>query len=635
MARTADAATVRLAWDAAEDPAVTGYVVLYGTASRVYVGSVDTGAATTYDITGLTDGQQYYFAVQSYTADGTRSDFSPEVSHLIPAAVPAQITSPAAGAAVGAMQTFRWDAGVGASAYWLDVGTTPGGYDIFHGYVGSAREWTVAGIPLTGGPIWVRLRSLVDGAYRSRDHQFATPSAAARIVSPAETSTLPGPTATFTWDAGIGAQFYWVNVGSVAGGYEYYSNFVGATRAVTVHGLPLDGRPVWVRLLSYINGEYQAVDHRFVAATAAPARLVSPSSGATLDGATQTFVWNSGVGATGYWVNVGSTQGGYEFYSNFVGTSQSLTLRNLPINGRDVWVRLMSFIGGRYVTVDHRFVAARPGPAQLTSPALGSVLQGASQRFEWGGGAGVAFYWVNVGGTQGGYEYYSNFVGATQAVTVTGLPIDGRDVWVRLMSYIDGAYQYIDHRFVAARAGPARITAPAAGAVLSGRRQTFTWAEGVGAAFYWVNIGRSRGGYELYSNFVGATRALTLENLPVDGGPVWVRLLSFVNGAYEAVDHQFSAAAPVPARVVAPAATIAPVADAHTFTWEEGVGVTAYWLEVGTVQGGYELFSNFVGTERSWTVAGIPPGAAEIWVRLYSRIGSRWEFVDQRFAVTR
>jgi subtilisin-like proprotein convertase family protein len=455
--------------------------------------------------------------------------------------VPAQITSPAPGTMLtSTSQVFAWDAGVGATAYWLDVGTSQGGYDIFQGYVGTARSWPISGIPLTGRPVWVRLRSLIDGSYQVRDSQFATlPPTPSRIFTPTPGTALGGPSVFFHWSDGQGVQFYWVNVGSTQGGYEYYSNYVGASHSLNVTGLPTDGRPIWVRLMSYYDGEYHPIDHQFFAASPTPARITSPATGSVLPGSSAAFMWNSGIGVSFYWVNVGSTQGGYEYYSNYVGTSRSLTVTGLPVDGRAIWVRLMSYIDGQYFSVDHAFAAATAGPARIISPAAGAVLGGAAQTFTWNDGVGAQFYWVNVGSTQGGYEYYSNYVGTSRSLTVSGLPVDGRAIWVRLMSYINGAYQFVDHQFTAASPVPSRIITPLAGTTLTSSTQTFQWDNGVGVAFYWLDVGTAQGGYDVFSNYLGTDHARTISGLPISGGDIWVRLYSRIGNQWVFVDHRY------------------------------------------------------------------------------------------------
>src|SRR4051812_38405976 len=53
---------VTLAWDATQDPTVTGYKLYYGAGTRNYTNSINTGTATTGVVSGLVSGVTYYFA---------------------------------------------------------------------------------------------------------------------------------------------------------------------------------------------------------------------------------------------------------------------------------------------------------------------------------------------------------------------------------------------------------------------------------------------------------------------------------------------------------------------------------------------------------------------------------------------
>jgi hypothetical protein len=76
--------TIKLAWDASLDPAVTGYWVYYGTRSGIYENHRDTGSVSSnpvsFSLTGLAKGQTYYIAVTAYDTSRNESDFSNEVS---------------------------------------------------------------------------------------------------------------------------------------------------------------------------------------------------------------------------------------------------------------------------------------------------------------------------------------------------------------------------------------------------------------------------------------------------------------------------------------------------------------------------------------------------------------------------
>ena len=97
------AAEVKLAWDpSAGDP--PGYKLYYGQASRSYQGSVDVGSDTDYTLTGLTDGQRYYFTATAYDAAGNESGYSNEVT---------TIASPSPPPSTGLVAAYKFDEGRG------------------------------------------------------------------------------------------------------------------------------------------------------------------------------------------------------------------------------------------------------------------------------------------------------------------------------------------------------------------------------------------------------------------------------------------------------------------------------------------------------------------------------------------
>ena len=85
QASVAHAAALTLAWDPNPETDIAGYIVHYGTQSGVHTSQIDVGNQTQFIVSGLTDGQQYYFAVQAYNTAGTRSPLSLEVSGVAPA----------------------------------------------------------------------------------------------------------------------------------------------------------------------------------------------------------------------------------------------------------------------------------------------------------------------------------------------------------------------------------------------------------------------------------------------------------------------------------------------------------------------------------------------------------------------
>jgi hypothetical protein len=125
---------------------------------------------------------------------------------------------------------------------------------------------------------------------------------------------------------------------------------------------------------------------------------------------------------------------------------------------------------------------------------------------------------------------------------IAGLPTDGRQVYVRLFSYINGAWQYTDTQYTAAALqGPltkAQILTPPATSTLPSGPNTFTWSTGTGVSAYYLFVGTSIGNNDIYAKFENTATSDTV-NLPANK-TIFVRLWSYLNGAYQAADYAYS-----------------------------------------------------------------------------------------------
>ena len=84
IATNAFSAQVSLAWDPNTESDLAGYKIHYGTTSNSYSVHIDVHNVTTNTVTGLTDGQTYYFAATSYDTSGNESGYSNSVSYAVP-----------------------------------------------------------------------------------------------------------------------------------------------------------------------------------------------------------------------------------------------------------------------------------------------------------------------------------------------------------------------------------------------------------------------------------------------------------------------------------------------------------------------------------------------------------------------
>ena len=87
----------------------------------------------------------------------------------------------------------------------------------------------------------------------------------------------------------------------------------------------------------------------------------------------------------------------------------------------------------------------------ITNPAPGTTLLDDKVTFEWSAkDTPVSQWWLYVGTSKGGREIYnSGSLGTQLFETVTGLPVDGSTIFVRLWYRIGGTWQYADTTYTA------------------------------------------------------------------------------------------------------------------------------------------------------------------------------------------
>ncbi len=345
----------------------TGYYLWVGTTPGGYdLANVGIPSGTSATVNLPTNGATIYVRLNS-VINGTQIYNSYTYTEANIAA--AVMTSPSPGSTLtGATTTFTWTAGNGATAYYLWVGTTPGGYDLANLGVPSGTSATV-NLPTNGATIYVRLNSVINGTQIYNSYTY-TEAAAATMTSPAPGSTLTGATTTFTWTAGTGATGYYLWVGTTPGGYDLANVGIPSGTSATVN-LPTNGAPIYVRLNSVINGTQIYNSYTYTEANIAAAVMTSPSTGSTLTGATTTFTWTAGTGATGYYLWVGTTPGGYDLANVGIPSGTSATV-NLPTNGATIYVRLNSVINGTQIYNSYTYTEANIAAAVMTSPSPGA-----------------------------------------------------------------------------------------------------------------------------------------------------------------------------------------------------------------------------------------------------------------------
>ena len=143
------------------------------------------------------------------------------------------------------------------------------------------------------------------------------------------------------------------------------------------------------------------------------------------------------------------------------------------------------------------------------------------------------------------------------------------------------------------------------------------------------------GGTQFYDQDRGTSLSATVSGLPTNGSTVYVRLKSKIGANWVNSDYTYTAtSASTPAQITSPTPGSTLTSSTTTFTWNTGTGVSQYWLYVGTTQGGNQLYDQDRGTNRSATVTGLPTNGSTIHVRLWSKIGANWPYVDYTYVAS-
>jgi subtilisin family serine protease len=431
-----------------------------------------------------------------------------------------EITSPVPG--VDEIDTssveFQWDANGASVQKWeLWVGTSPGKKDVFDGDVrGSAvTSQSVDCIPLTGDPLYVRLRFKIDGNWWFIDFQYTTATLAdpPEITVPSSGAILSDNQVTFNWHTGALCVDAWkLYVGTSQGTRDLYDSgkLPGSTTSHTVKGLLFDGSLFYVRLKYRVAGSWNYIDATYTAVTwNIGITDVDPATGSQLEDETVAFTWSDGGAAvaavvTKWRLCVGSGKGKNDYFDS--GTLSygilTQTVKKLPFDGRLVYVRLKFKIHGIWERADYQYTAVDTLP-KITSPEPGTTLNNYSVTFQWTPETHDVKKWkLYVGSAKGKDDYYnsSTLDKGIHNDTCDVVPTDGRKVYVRLMYKKGSQWKKRDYQYTAVNRVP-EIDSPAPGSELDDTSVEFGWlTNNAYIRNYKLWIGSSQGDKDIYDS---------------------------------------------------------------------------------------------------------------------------------------
>jgi hypothetical protein len=521
--------------------------------------------------------------------------------------------TPVQGATLGTSATFQWAASSAATQYWLHVGSVPGGSDVYDQDRGTNLNALVSGLPQS--TIYVRLFSLIGGVWEYRDYVY-------NFTPAVYDETLKAPKCD-TPVAGCGSNTLLIGRDGISGGAEPHqpNTILNACSDGNYGEFHVDESNDVIRIFTQDGGVFR------------PGKTVRVEA--------DVWVWAPAVDLIDVFAASDASNPSWTYVAtvpalDFGVQTLSVTYA-LPVGDLQAVRVIFRYLGGvqtcgavaSYDDTDDLIFAVENATAQISSPAPGSTLPGSTVRFDWTAGVGVTQYWLHAGTSPGASDLVSQDAGTARNVTVSGLPLDSSVVYVRLWSFVD-TWRFRDYTYTAApNTTPAEMVLPSPGSILTSSTVTFQWTPGGSAVTqYWLHLGTSAGGNDILSQDLGLGVNRTLDNLPVNGNPVYVRLWSLSANAWIYRDYVYGTG--LPATMSSPAPGTKFSGSSVTFQWNAGAAVTQYYVWAGSTAGSFDLANQDAGSSLSAAVNGLPMNGGTIYVRLWSLIDT-WHYRDYTY----
>ena len=256
--------------------------------------------------------------------------------------------------------------------------------------------------------------------------------------------------------------------------------------------------------------------------------------------------------------------------------------------------------------------------AVMTSPANGATLAGSSQTFKWSSTTGS--YWLYVGTSIGSNNLYSQSQSGT-SVTVSGLPTDGSNVYVRLWTNT-GTWEYKDYTYKAYTpssncvAPTVSVTSKTTNSVSlkwnnTGANSYYIYARQQGGNWWLVNSGITSTSYTINGLAQNTTYDFDVYSVCPNGTYPVTRISATTNS--ESNSSISVITSPTPGSWAY---------GTQTFRWTSTTG--SYWIYIGSYKGGSNYLSQSTNYT-SMTIYNLP--SSKYYLRLWTYSGG-WKYND-------
>ena len=545
---------------------------------------------------------------------------------------------------------FQWKTASNVLEYVLNLGSVQGGSDYYTwNYPATVYSCYVFSLPCDEDKVFARLTTrFEDGTEAHQDYVLqcdVRPGAWPEVFSPVRESVLKPGLSEFKWIPVENATAYNYSLGTYRDAYAFANGTV-ASPGVTLN-IPNTGETLVFTVTPQGAGQYKTFYYGSYGSggeTLPVAPYISnlnPED--TLSGASHTvsfkkfesssddfMVVNGGYGYR-YCLQASSERGnqGTAYFSDcFPYDTYQVEVTGLPTDGSQVYISAFANPPDNGNIRNYLYCKLHGAPAsdyaEMTSPSPGEVLSGASQVFAWSAHSDARGYALDVGTSKGASDIAAiENITATQAA-VTGLPVDGSVVHVRLWTLMNSDQDvYMDYTY-AAFGGGGYILAPEDGAYINNQEKVrFKRIEG--ATYKARLLGKDGEGQEstLMEKDMG-TKTSTSWFIGKGNSEIALELqVTTADGKkyLETLKWDYSTSK---AYVKSPVIGTVLNAGGGFLMLERGSYSLPHTMDVGTTRGGDDLLSDVeIDNEtlaRGWSYEGILTSLEsyqKVWIRLF------------------
>jgi len=608
---------------------------------------LDVGNVLSKSVTGLSANTTYFYRVRAYNTGGTSGNSNTITVNTLPNA-PAAPTANAATSITSTSFTANWSSSSGATGYRLDVSTSNTFSSFVSGFqdldVGNVLSKSVTGLT-ANTTYFYRVRAYNTGGTSGNSNTITVatlPNPPAAPTANAATS-ITSTSFTANWSSSSGATGYRLDVSTSNTFSSFVSGFsdldVGNVLSKSVTGLTAN-TTYFYRVRAYNTGGTSGNSNTITAATLPNAPAAPTANAATSITSTSfTANWSSSSGATGYRLDVSTSNTFSSFVSGFsdldVGNVLSKSVTGLSAN-TTYFYRVRAYnTGGTSGNSNTITVATLPNaPAAPTANAATSITS-SSFTANWSSASGATGYRLDVSTSNTFSSFVSGFqdldVGNVLSQSVTGLG-GNTAYFYRVRAYNTGGTSG-NSNTISATTLPGAPAAPAANAATSITATSFTanWSSSSGATGYRLDVSTSN----TFSSFVSGFSDLDVGNVlsksvtGLTANTTYFYRVRAVNAGGTSGNSNTITVNTLPNAPAAPTASAATNITGSSFTanWSSSSGATGYRLDVSTSNTFSSFVSGFqdldVGNVLSGSVTGLSANTGYFYrVRAYNTGGT-------------